>query len=131
MKAFLDSNILLYAIGSEPEKADRADSLVRAGGVLSVQVLNEIANVCFRKRGFAPDRVNILLGLFKGLLQVVPVTLETHDLAMQIVVRHRITIWDANIVAAALLAGCDTLWSEDMHNGLLIQNQLTIRNPFA
>ncbi len=131
MSAFLDSNILLYAIGSEADKADRADALVRAGGVISVQVLNEIANVCFRKRGFSPDRVAVLLGLFKGLLQVVPVTLETHDLALKIVLRHRIGVWDANVVAAALLAGCDTLWSEDMHNGLLIQKQLTVRNPFA
>lgn len=131
MSAFLDSNILLYAIGSEPAKADRADSLVRAGGIISVQVLNEIANVCVRKLGLASARVSHLLGLFKDLLQVVPVTVDTHDLAMEMVARHRIAVWDANIVAAALLAGCETLWSEDMHDGLVIDSRLTIRNPFA
>lgn len=131
MSAFLDSNILLYAIGSDAAKADRADSLVRAGGIISVQVLNEIANVCVRKRGLAPDLANHLLGIFKDLLQVVPVTVDTHDLAMEMVARHRIAVWDANIVAAALLAGCETLWSEDMHDGLVIDGRLTIRNPFA
>ncbi len=131
MSAFLDSNILLYAIGSDAAKADRADSLVRAGGTISVQVLNEIANVCVRKRGLPLERVNQLLGLFKDLLQVVPVTVDTHDLAMEMVARHRIAVWDANIVAAALLAGCETLWSEDMHDGFVIDSRLTIRNPFA
>jgi predicted nucleic acid-binding protein len=131
VSAFLDSNILLYAIGSEPAKADRADSLVRAGGIISVQVLNEIAKVCVRKRGLAPARVNLLLGLFKDLLQVVPVTVDAHDLAMEMVARHRLAVWDASIVAAALLAGCETLWSEDMHDGLVIDSRLTIRNPFA
>jgi predicted nucleic acid-binding protein len=129
--AFLDSNILLYAIGSETEKADRADAIVRVGGIISVQVLNEVANIAVRKRGLAPDRVSLLLGIFKDLLQLVPLTLETHERALEIVARHRIGVWDANIAAAALLAGCNTLWSEDLHDGLVIDSRLTIRNPFA
>ena len=45
--------------------------------------------------------------------------------------RYKIAFYDAAIVAAALLADCDTLWSEDMHDGLVIDGRLTIRNPFA
>jgi predicted nucleic acid-binding protein len=42
----------------------------------------------------------------------------------------KLSVYGAMIVAAALLAGCETLHSEDMQDGLLIDNQLRIRNPF-
>lgn len=45
--------------------------------------------------------------------------------------RYQLSLYDGMIVAAALDAGCDTLWSEDMHDGLVVETQLTICNPFA
>ncbi|MBB6250115.1 hypothetical protein [Nitrospirillum iridis] len=42
----------------------------------------------------------------------------------------QLSLYDAMIVSAALQAGCDTLWSEDMQHGLLIVDRLRIVNPF-
>ena len=50
---------------------------------------------------------------------------------MRLAERYQFRIYDAMIVAAALAAGCDTLWSEDMQDGLMIDDRLAIRNPFA
>jgi predicted nucleic acid-binding protein len=63
-------------------------------------------------------------------LTVMPVTKSTHERGIVYAERYQLAIFDANIVAAAVLAGCTTLYSEDMHNGLVIDG-LTIRNPFA
>jgi predicted nucleic acid-binding protein len=57
-------------------------------------------------------------------------TVETHALAVQIAEEAMIDIYDANIVAAAELAGCDTLYTEDLNAGQRIGG-VTIRNPFA
>jgi predicted nucleic acid-binding protein len=44
--------------------------------------------------------------------------------------RHDLSTWDAMIAAAALHANCDTLWSEDMQDGLSLDGRLRIVNPF-
>jgi predicted nucleic acid-binding protein len=61
---------------------------------------------------------------------VVPVTEETHVLGLALAARHSLSLYDGMIVAAAQLAGCTVLYSEDMHDGLVI-DRLTIRNPYA
>lgn len=49
VEPFLDTNVLLYLLSADAAKADRAEALLAAGGVISVQVLNEFANVASRK----------------------------------------------------------------------------------
>ena len=58
-------------------------------------------------------------------------TRATHRAALAIVERYRTSWWDALIVAAAIEAGCATLYSEDLHTGLTIDGCLTVINPFA
>jgi len=60
-----------------------------------------------------------------------PITVETHESALRIAARHDYNIYDALVIAAALEAGCTTLYSEDLHDGQTIDGQLTIRNPFG
>ncbi len=62
--------------------------------------------------------------------EVLPITVETHQRGLQIAERYRFSIYDALIIAAALDSGCTTLYTEDMQNGQVIENTLTIRNPF-
>ncbi|WP_010185299.1 PIN domain-containing protein [Sphingomonas sp. PAMC 26605] len=126
-----DSNVLLYLLAVNDEKAARARDLVADGGTISVQVLNEIANVGRRKFKMPWPELDALLDALKDELMLVPVDLETHETACRLARRYKLAFYDAAIVAAALLAECDTLWSEDMHDGLVIQSRLTIRNPFA
>ena len=129
-KAFIDTNILLYLLSADADKADRAEFIVRNGGLISVQVLNEMANVARRKLAMPWREINDVLALLRSLCPVEPLTIETHDRGRRVAERYRLGVYDSMIVAAALLAGCETLHSEDMQDGLLIDNQLRIRNPF-
>ena len=126
-----DSNVLLYLVAVDDQKAARARDLVADGGTISVQALNEIVNVGRRKLKMPWPELDALLDELKDLLSLVPVDLETHETACRLAQRCKLAFYDAAIVAAALLADCDTLWSEDMHDGLVIDGRLTIRNPFA
>jgi predicted nucleic acid-binding protein len=130
--SFFDSNVLLYATSADPAKADRAEQLLRAGGTVSVQVLDEIANVARRKMRFSWERTRTLLSEFRRLLPVVvPVTLHIHEAGISLAERYGLSTYDGMIAAAALASGCDTLWSEDMLDGLVIDGRLTVVNPFA
>ena len=128
--SFFDSNVLLYLVDSDVAKATRAEALVAGGGVISVQVLNEIAHVCRRKARFDWNQTHLLLDGLRDLLVVRPLTVEIHDAGLALAERYRLSAYNAMIVAAALAADCATLWSEDMQDGLSIEGRLQIRNPF-
>jgi predicted nucleic acid-binding protein len=128
-ETFLDTNVLLYLLSADAARADRAEEIVAQGGVVSVQVLNEFASVATRKLGMRiPETVEALRAV-RALCKVVPLQLETHDLGMQIAERHRLSLYDAMIAAAARLAGCKVILSEDMQDGLRFEG-MRIRNPF-
>jgi predicted nucleic acid-binding protein len=130
-KAFIDSNVLIYLLSANVNKANQAEAVVRAGGRISVQVLNEIANVALRKLGMPWTEINEVLALIRSICPVEPLAIETHDRGKLVSERYGLSVYDAMIVAAALLAGCETLYSEDMQDDLLIERQLRICNPFT
>jgi len=127
---FFDTNVVLYLISGDSIKADRAEELIGAGGVISVQVLNEFASVASRKNSMRPSEIREVLSAVRRACSVEPVTLATHDLALDLVERVRLSFYDGLIVAAARLAGCSILYSEDMQTGRTIEG-VTIQNPFA
>ena len=130
MKAFFDTNILVYTATSDARKQRAVDCLSR-GGVVSVQVLNEFVHVARRKLRHDWPQVELALGLFRASLDdVLPVTLNTHTAAVSLARKHGLPFDDALIVAAAIEAGCDTLFSEDMQHGRSIGG-LAIVNPFV
>lgn len=128
-EAFFDSNVLLYMLMETGEKAQRSEELLQAGGVISVQVLNEFAHVARRKKRSEWREIKAVLEHMRESLRVVPLTETTHDFGMDLVERYSLSLYDSMIVAAAHLAGCKTLYSEDMQDGLAI-GELTIRNPY-
>ena len=128
---FFDTNVVLYLLSADTAKADRAEELLALGGTISVQVLNEFAAVASRKLRMSWTEIREVLAQVRAVCAVEPLTLETHERALRIAVRYRLSIYDALIVAAALLAKCQTLHSEDMQDGQVVERQLTIRNPFA
>ena len=129
--SFFDTNVLLYLAGSDTGKSETAEWLVGDGGVISVQVLNEMANVARRKMALDWDQTHSLLDALRGLLDVRPLTVEVHDFGLALAERYKLSVYDAMIVASALDAGCATLWSEDMQDGLSIEGRLLVVNPFA
>ncbi|MEO8134803.1 MAG: PIN domain-containing protein [Betaproteobacteria bacterium] len=128
---FFDTNILLYLFSGNDVRADRAEEVLAEGGVISVQVLNEFASVASRKLGMSIAEIRESLSVIRGVCKVVPITEETHDSALQVAERYGLSIYDAMIVASALRAGCGTVLSEDMQEGLIVNGQMAIRNPFA
>lgn len=128
---FIDTNVLLYLTDDDLQKAQRAEELLREGGVISVQVLDEFANVASRKMRVPWPALHDLLQAIRLNLLIEPTDLRTHDLGLHVSERYRFSIYDAMLLAAALQASCTTFWSEDLHDGQVIEGALTIRNPFA
>jgi predicted nucleic acid-binding protein len=129
-EVFFDSNVLVYLTDTESGKAGRTEDLLAAGGVISVQVMNEFASVALRKVRLSWTETRDFLDTFRVTLEIVPLTLETHECGLALAERYSLSVYDGMILASAQLAGCRTLYSEDMHDGLVIDG-LTVRNPYA
>lgn len=127
---FIDTNILVYAASGDPAKAGIAEDVIGKGGMVSVQVLNELANVLRRKARLTWRETGLFLATVQALLTVTPLTLEMHTTALLLAERYTLSIYDAMIVAAALLGDCDVLWSEDMQHDMVVEDRLRIMNPF-
>jgi len=127
---FFDTNVLIYVASTDLTKADRAEKLIGDGGFISVQVLNEITNVARRKMRMTWTETRAFLSLIRGLLSIQPLSIEVHETGLTLAERYSLSIYDAMIVASALHADSETLWSEDMQGGMVIENRLRIANPF-
>ena len=131
-KAFLDTNVLIYAVTQSDARAARAEELLASGGMVSVQILNEFTAVARRKLQMPWAEVAEAVGAFLVLCpSPIPVTLEIHGAARTIAEKLGCNIYDALVVAAALEAGCGILYSEDFQDGQKIEGRLTVRNPFG
>jgi predicted nucleic acid-binding protein len=128
---FFDTNVLLYVASGDPAKADRAEELIGAGGTISVQVLNEIANVARRKMGMSWTETLAFLSMIRGLLPAQPLTIDIHETGLALAERCGLSTWDAMIAASALHADCDTLWSEGIQDGMVLDDRLRIVNPLS
>jgi predicted nucleic acid-binding protein len=131
--AFLDTNVWLYAfVEGNARKTETAATLIRrVEPVLSVQVVNEICVNLLRKAGFAEARLRELIASFYGHYPVLDLTRDTLASASALRERYAFSYWDGLIVASALEAGSEVLYSEDMQDGLMVDGRLRIENPFA
>src|SRR5947209_2584267 len=129
-RPFFDTNVLIYAFAQDDPRTEIAESLLSKGGVIGVQILNEFVAVAARRLAMPWAEILEALRAIRSLCSSpVPLTIETHDTALRIAARHRYHIYDSLVIAAALRASCKTLYSEDLHDGQVIED-LTIRNPF-
>ena len=133
---FLDSNVLVYLFDeTDSAKRSTARRLVERGlesgdACISFQVVQETLHVVIRKLGASPDDARRLLeSVLAPLWRVLP-SVELYRRGIELQARHRLSFFDALIVAAALEAGCARLWSEDLQDGQRFE-RLTVRNPFA
>jgi predicted nucleic acid-binding protein len=130
-REFLDSNVLVYAFTTD-RRAETVQNLLARGCLVSVQVLNEFANVARSKLAMDWRELREALGAIRTLCRdVIVLDLDTHETALGIAERQNYSIFDSLVISSALRAGCATLWSEDMQHGILIEGQLRIANPFA
>lgn len=130
-RAFFDTNILVYTVARNDPRQERSLALLGVGGVVSVQVLNEFVSAVRRKVRLPWSDVRAALEWFRALCpNPLPVSIRTHDEAIAIAVRYGYHIYDSLVVASALEAECDILYSEDLQDGQVVEG-LTIRNPFT
>ena len=120
---FLDTNVILYLLDDGP-KREIAKGILAAGGTVSVQVLNEVLVNCRRKAGMEWDEAGEFLSGVRELCTVVDLTTRVHDVGLALGTRYRLQVYDAMIVAAALVSGCDALVSEDIQDGLVVEGAL-------
>lgn len=129
--AFFDTNVLVYAFASDDRRSAMAESLLAAGGVLGVQALNELTNVLHRKLSRSWDEIDSATGILESFLGPArPLTSAIHGRAIRLARDHRLSFYDALIVAAAQDAGCTTLLSEDLQHGRRF-GSLRVLNPFS
>ncbi len=129
-KPFFDTNVLLYLLSEDARKANRAEAIVVNGGIISVQVLNEFASVASRKLKMSYAEIHDVLRTIRAVCQVKSITVETHELGLNIAERFGFSFYDSLIISSALQSGCTILYSEDMQHGQKIDGQLVISNPF-
>jgi predicted nucleic acid-binding protein len=136
VKSFIDTNVLIYWV-DDSARADVVEQLLSQQAVISVQVLNEFANVLRRKRSMALTDVEALCVTLIDTCDVVDLSVRTHQTALTLMARYKLSVYDANIVAAAALSDCAVLYSEDMQDGLNVKlpgpasaSALVIKNPF-
>ena len=129
MSQFFDTNILVYAF-LDATKRERALEVLSEGGLISIQVLNEVTNVALKKRKRSWPEIETAVGVIRARFpKVILLTVEIHAAAVVLAREHGLSIYDALIVAAALEAGCDTLFSEDMQHQRAFGG-MRIVNPF-
>lgn len=131
VRPFVDTNVLLYLLSDDAAKAERAEALLSSRIVISVQVLNEFANVARRKLQLPWPGVEQALVDIRRFASVQSLMLGTHERGLALAKRYQLSVYDAMIAAAALEAGCTTLASEDFSTGQRFESRLTVRNPFA
>lgn len=129
-KAFIDTNIVIYALGQRSEKTTRAVPLFASQPTISTQVLSETANVALKKLALPLSETKKLLTTLESICHVEIITSACLHRALDITERFGFTWYDSLIVATALESGCDTLYTEDLQHGQFIDNKLTITNPF-
>ena len=122
--------MLVYAF-TKDARSSVALSLVSEGGIVSVQCLNELANVLRGRMAkpwsFVHDALDQVVDLCTA---IVPLDRTLHQRGISVAERYGVHSYDAMIIAAALEAGCNTLFSEDMQDGLALEGRLRIVNPF-
>jgi predicted nucleic acid-binding protein len=129
--AFADTNVVVYAFAKDNAKVAVAEGILERQPVISAQVISEFLNVCRIKLGMDISTRHKLAGELIAGCNVVAVDSQVVGKAMEVEAQAQISYWDALIVAAALLSGCDTLYSEDLQHGRAFDGQLTVVNPFA
>lgn len=131
VKAFIDTNIVIYSLGTNSAKTSLAAPLFAHHPTISTQVLSETANVAVKKLALSLPETGKLLAMLEATCRVEIVTPATMHRALDIAGRYGFSWYDSLIVASALEAGCDTLYTEDLQRGQVIEGKLTVTNPFA
>jgi predicted nucleic acid-binding protein len=130
-RAFIDTNIVIYSLGANSTKAQIVAPLFLGAPTISTQVLSETANVAFKRLSLSLAETRVLITTLEAMCHVEVISMVTIHTAFDIRERYGFSWYDSLIIASALEADCDVLYSEDMQNEQEINGHLRIVNPFA
>jgi len=130
-RVFADTNLFIYAESQDQDKASRAIEIIQAAPVISTQVINETVSVLTRKHGFLLSEAHEIAESLLNLCEVVAVDTHTIRKAIDLTKRYSLSHWDSLIIASAMLADCQTIYSEDMQHGQVFDNRLIVQNPYS
>ncbi len=130
-KIFFDTNTLLYLLSSDNKKADWVSKNLQQHNVISVQVLNEFTSASLRTIKISNTELDEFLDLFTSTFQVRSLDIDTFETGLMVSRRYGYQHYDSMIIATALQAGCERLYSEDMQHRQVIDKRLQIVNPFV
>ncbi|MBI5383355.1 MAG: PIN domain-containing protein [Verrucomicrobia bacterium] len=131
--AFADTNVWLYALlaTQDAQKSAQANALVRNLPLMvSTQLINEVCVNLIRKAGFSETRIQELLAAFYARHVVIALDQAVLLRASHLRARYQFSFWDGVMVASALAGGARVFYSEDLHDGLMVESALRIENPF-
>ena len=129
-KFFLDTNIILYAFGKDDDKKRIAKELIRQKLIVSVQVINEVCSILFKKFNFSVKEIKDILNFIKNKTEIQPVNMQTVEYCLHIKEKYNFSYWDSLIISSALENRCLILYTEDMQESQIIEGQLKVINPF-
>jgi predicted nucleic acid-binding protein len=130
-KIFFDTNTLLYLLSADTKKADWVSKNIQQSNVISVQVLNEFTSASLRKIKITNTELDEFLDLFSSTFSIRPLDMDTFETGLSVSRQYGYQHYDSMIIAAALQAGCERLYSEDMRHRQIIAKKLQILNPFV
>jgi len=129
-KIFFDTNTLLYLLSADSKKADWISKNIEQSNVISIQVLNEFTSASLRKIKITHAELDEFLDLFSSTFSIRSLDMDTFETGLSVSRRYGYQHYDSMIIAAALQAGCERLYSEDMQHRQIIEKKLQILNPF-
>lgn len=132
-RVFIDTNLLVYSISTDPVKATQIEHLLHKPFrfIISTQIINEFANTCFRKNLLPATEIKQVIEGFLLFFELVTPGEITIRSALDLKQRYGYSWYDSMVIASALEQGCSILFSEDLQNGQTIEGQMTILNPFT
>jgi len=129
---FIDSNILIYAMGNNDQKKQRTlELLFNQEPIISTQVINECSNVLRKKFKLEYRKISEIIDNYLCIVKLVPVHIQTIKLAWIIGEKYGYSYYDCLIIASALENNCNPLYSEDLQHNQMIENKLRVLNPFC
>jgi predicted nucleic acid-binding protein len=134
VSGFIDTNVWLYAFiqGQDKAKNEKAKLIVENTSAIlaSTQVINEVCVNLLRTVHLSETDIRDIIAAFYGRYRIVELNQTILRTASELRLRYQLSFWDSMIVASALVGGASVLYTEDMHDGLVIEQQLRIENPF-
>lgn len=132
-RAFVDTNVLIYSVSDEADKQQKARTLVAQVPevVISAQVLSEFTNACLRRDLLTLDEIEPISEAWMTAFEVVSVDVDVIQRAYAIKRRYGYSWWDSVMLAAAVVAECEVVYTEDLQDQQFIDEQLRIENPFT